>query len=93
MNSNECDVWLPDIVGEHYGEFWRWKGRYRIVKGSRSSKKSVTMALWAIYGIMKHRQANLLVIRKTYRTIKDSCYSQLKWAIHRLGVDALFVCK
>jgi phage terminase large subunit len=93
MNSNNCDVWLPDIVGEHYAEFWRWKGRYRVVKGSRSSKKSVTMALWAIYSIMKYPGANLLVIRKTYRTIKDSCYAQLKWAIHRLGVDALFLCK
>ena len=93
MNSNNCDVWLPDIVGEHYGEFWRWQGRYRVVKGSRSSKKSVTMALWAIYSIMKYKQANLLVIRKTYRTIKDSCYAQLKWAIHRLGVDAFFSCK
>ena len=93
MNSSNCDIWLPDIVGEHYAEFWRWKGRYRVVKGSRSSKKSVTMALWAIYSIMKYPGANLLVIRKTYRTIKDSCYAQLKWAIHRLGVDALFLCK
>ena len=42
---------------------------------------------------MKYPGANLLVIRKTYRTIKDSCYTQLKWAIHRLGVDALFLCK
>lgn len=93
MNSNNCDIWLPDIVGEHYGEFWRWQGRYRVVKGSRSSKKSVTMALWAIYSLMKYPGANLLVIRKTYRTIKDSCYAQLKWAIHRLGVDSLFLCK
>lgn len=51
------------------------------------------MALWTIYSIMKHKQANMLVIRKTYRTIKDSCYTQLKWAIHRLGVDAYFLCK
>ena len=35
----------------------------------------------------------MLVIRKTYRTIKDSCYAQLKWAIHRFGVDAFFLCK
>ena len=90
---NNYDVWLPDIVGKHYAEFWKFKGRYRIVKGSRSSKKSVTMALWTIYNIMKYNQANMLVIRKTYRTIKDSCYAQLKWAIHRLGVDAYFSCK
>ena len=93
MNSSECNVWLPHIVGEHYGEFWRFKGRYRVVKGSRSSKKSVTMALWTIYNIIKHKDANMLVVRKVYRTIKDSCYAQLQWAIHRLGVDAFFVCK
>ena len=93
MNSSNCTAWLPDIVGRHYAEFWRFQGRYRVVKGSRSSKKSVTMALWAIYNIIKHRQANMLVVRKTYRTIKDSCYAQLKWAIHRLGVDSFFVCK
>lgn len=90
---NNCDVWLPDVVGKNYAEFWKFKGRYRVVKGSRSSKKSVTMALWTVYNIMKYRQANMLVVRKTYRTIKDSCYAQLKWAIHRLGVDAYFNCK
>lgn len=90
---NNYDIWLPDVVGKHYAEFWKFRGRYRVVKGSRSSKKSVTMALWSIYNIMKYRQANLLVIRKTYRTIKDSCYAQLKWAIHRLGVDEYFSCK
>lgn len=84
---------LTDIVGGGYGTFWRFTGRYRVVKGSRSSKKSVTMALWTIYNIMKHQQSNMLVIRKTYRTIKDSCYAQLKWAIHRFGVDAFFLCK
>lgn len=84
---------LTDIVGGGYGTFWRFKGRYRVVKGSRSSKKSVTMALWTIYNIMKHQQANMLVIRKTYRTLRDSCYAQLKWAIHRFGVDAYFLCK
>ena len=41
---------------------------------------------------MKYKNANLLVVRKTYRTLKDSCYTELKWAIHRLGVDAFFSC-
>lgn len=37
---------------------------------------------------MEYPQANLLCVRKTYRTLKDSCFTELKWAIHRLGVDA-----
>lgn len=79
---------LPEVVGRGYGTFWRYRGRYRVVKGSRASKKSKTTALWFITNLMKYPEANLLVIRKTYRTLKDSCFTELKWAIHRLGVDA-----
>lgn len=79
---------LPDVVGGGYGTFWRFKGRYCVCKGSRASKKSKTTALWFIAKMMEYPQANALVIRKTYRTLKDSCYTELKWAVHRLGVDA-----
>ena len=85
-------IYLPDVVGKGYKEYWNFKGRYRVCKGSRASKKSKTTALWYIYNIMKYKNANLLVVRKTYRTLKDSCYTELKWAIHRLGVDAFFNC-
>lgn len=77
---------LPEIVGKGYGTFWRYKGRYRVVKGSRASKKSKTAALWYIVNMMKYPQANTLVVRKTFRTLKDSCFTELKWAINRLGV-------
>jgi len=75
-------------VGKGYGTFWRFKGRYRVCKGSRASKKSKTTALNNITRLMEYPQANLLCVRKTYRTLKDSCFTELKWAIHRLGVDA-----
>lgn len=92
-NKSKPNKWLPAIVGKGYKDFWKFKGRYRICKGSRASKKSKTTALYFISSLIKHPQANLLVVRKTFRTIKDSCYSELKWAIHRLGVDAFFQCK
>ena len=85
-------IYLPEVVGKGYKEFWNCKKRYRVCKGSRASKKSKTTALWYIYNLMKYKCANLLVVRKTYRTLKDSCYTELKWAIHRLGVDAFFNC-
>ena len=78
---------LPDLVGAHYGAFWRFKGRYRIVKGSRASKKSKTAALWYIYNLMKYPDANLLVVRKVYRTLQNSCFSDLCWAVRRLRVE------
>ena len=86
-------VHLPDIVGKGYATFWHFKGRYRVVKGSRRSKKSKTTALWYIYNMMKHPQANTLVVRKTYRTLKDSCFTELRWAIKRLGVENLWSVK
>lgn len=78
---------MPEIIGKGYGTYWNYKGRYRVVKGSRASKKSTTTALNMIYRIMTYPDSNGLVIRKVFRTVKDSCFSQLKWAIHRLKVD------
>ena len=84
---------LPEVVGKGYKTFWNFKGRYRVVKGSRASKKSKTTALWYITNLIKYPKANLLVVRKTYRTLKDSCFTELKWAARRLGVEEHFIFK
>lgn len=84
------DIYLPDVVGGGYGEFWHSRCRYRVVKGGRASKKSCTTALWFIYHIMKYPLANGLVVRRYYNGHKDSTYAQLKWAICRLGVADLW---
>lgn len=83
---------LQKIVGRGYKEFWNSKKRYVVVKGSRASKKSKTTALWHIVKLIEYPLANVLVVRKTERTLRDSCYSDLKWAIQRLGLDSYFNC-
>ncbi len=83
---------LADVVGQGYREFWNFRGRYRVCKGGRGSKKSCTMALWLIYHIMKYPLANAVVIRRYFNTHRDSTFAQLKWAINRLGVKHLFKC-
>lgn len=88
--SSKKYYYLPDVIGKGYKRFWNFRGRYRVVKGSRASKKSKTTALWYIYNLMKYPEANLLVVRKTFRTLKDSCFTDLKWAVHRWGVDHLW---
>jgi phage terminase large subunit len=84
------DLSLKKIVGKGYADFWRFRGRYRVCKGSRASKKSKTAALWFIVNMMAYADANLLVVRKVFRTLKDSCFTELKWAINRLGVQAFW---
>ena len=86
------EIYLPDIVGKRYATFWNFKGRYRVIKGGRGSKKSYTAALWYIYNIMKLQDSNLLVIRKVFDTHRGSTFAQLKVAIKRLGVEHLWRC-
>ena len=81
---------LPEIIGKGYATYWNYKGRYRVVKGGRGSKKSTTTALWIIYKMMQYPLANTLVIRRVFNTHKDSTYTQLKWAANTLGVSHLW---
>lgn len=81
---------LPQIVGKGYKKYWNYKGRYNVVKGSRGSKKSTTIALRIIYNMMKYPLSNTLVIRRIFNTHKDSTYIQLKWAVNKLGVSELW---
>ena len=90
---NKLNISLKKVVGKSYNRFWHFKGRYRVVKGSRASKKSKTTALWYITNMMKYPGANTLVIRKTFRTLKDSCFTELKWAINRLCVQEFWEIK
>ena len=83
---------LPQMVGGGYGHFWRTKCRYRVCKGSRGSKKSKTTALNMIVRLLKYPETNGLCIRRFSNTLRDSVYSDLKWAIHKLNVDSLFDC-
>lgn len=81
---------LSEIIGGGYNRFWHDKSFYRVVKGSRGSKKSKTAAINFVERIMKHPWANLLVVRRFSNTLKQSTYTDLKWAIARLGVKHLW---
>ena len=92
MKTKKKKLDLRQIVGKGYGTYWNYKGRYRVCKGSRASKKSKTTALNIITKMMEYPDANTLVVRQVYSTLKDSCYTELKWAIHRLGVARKWKC-
>ena len=86
---------LPKLIGKGYKKFWNFKGRYRVLKGGRGSKKSTTASFWFPYMMMKYwHQYGLkpctLVIRRYYNTHRDSTFAQLKWAINRMGVSHLW---
>lgn len=86
---------LPKLIGKGYKKFWNFKGRYRVIKGGRGSKKSTTASFWFPYNMMKYWHTYglkpcTLVIRRYYNTHRDSTFAQLRWAINRLGVSHLW---
>lgn len=86
------NISLQETVGKNYADFWNTKKRYRVCKGSRASKKSKTTALNMIYRLIEYPEAKGLCVRRYSNTLRDSVYSDLKWAIHKLGLDNCFEC-
>lgn len=83
-------VSLQETVGKNYADFWNTKKRYRVCKGSRGSKKSKTTALNMIHRLIEYPESNGLCVRRYGNTLRDSVYSDLLWAIHKLGLDDYF---
>ena len=71
-----------------FREFNRTKCRYRIAKGSAGSGKSVNIAMDYILKLSdpKYKGANLLVVRQTEASHKDSTFAELISAINRIGI-------
>ena len=90
IKQNDIVVDLPKMVGSGYGQFWRSRNLYRVVKGSRGSKKSKTTALNYVIRLLKYPWANLLVIRRYSNTNKQSTYTDFKWAAIQLKVSHKF---
>lgn len=94
MSKNK-EISVSELVGKGYKDFWECEKRYRVLKGSRGSKKSVTCSIEYIYKMMyyyhQHKvKPNLLVVRATRNTLKDSCFAELKKAMIRLNVSHLW---
>lgn len=71
---------------KNFKEFNETKCRYRIAKGSAGSGKSVNIALDFILKLSDpyYKGANLLVLRKTDETNRDSTFAELEGAINRI---------
>ena len=84
------NISIKEAIGKNYGDFWNTKKRYRVCKGSRGSKKSKTTAINMITRIVQYPESNGLCVRRYGNTMRDSVFSDLKWAIHRLQLDDYF---
>lgn len=74
------DIYFPLLDNED---------RYVVLYGGGSSGKSFFIAQWLIYKILT-RKMNLLVVRQTANTNRDSTFALLKDVIHKWKLDELF---
>lgn len=72
-----------------FKDFNTTRCRYRVAKGSAGSGKSVNIAMDYILKLSdaKYKGANLLVVRQTEASHKDSTFAELVGAIHRMGLS------
>ena len=76
-----------------FSEVHRSKKRYIALKGSAGSGKSVDTAQQYLIRLLKDKGRNLVCIRKSDVTNRDSTYAELTGAIYRLGLDKYFECR
>ena len=76
-----------------FSEVHRSKKRYIALKGSAGSGKSVDTAQQYLLRLLKDKGRNLVCIRKSDVTNRDSTYAELTGAIYRLGLDKYFECR
>lgn len=81
---------ISKTIGRGYNQIWNSKKFYKVIKGSRGSKKSVTIQIEIIYKMMKNPWMNVIAARRYQNTLRDSVYVGLKSATHRLGVSQLW---
>ena len=66
------------IKEDRYTHYW--------LAGGRASTKSSFISIELILGIMRNKDTNAVVMRKNEKYLEASVFSQLIWAIDKLGV-------
>lgn len=81
-------------VNPHFKSVWQSQKPYNVLKGGRNSFKSSVIVLKLVYMMIKYimmgEKANVVVIRKVGKTIRDSVFNKVLWAISLFGLDNQF---
>jgi len=83
------DVVLNDRFIEYVNN---WEYYEYFLLGSYGSSKSFNTAIKLVLKSLKEKR-KILIVRKVFATLKDSCYEDIKEAISFLGVDNYFTIK
>ena len=81
------DDWFFDVMEHGHTHYW--------LPGGRGSAKSTTISEVIPLLLMqpKNKDVHAVIMRKVGRTLHDSVYNQILWAIEELGVMHLWRAK
>lgn len=83
-----------DIIADNFHSLIRdvrnEKHREYVLKGGRGSNKSSVIANTIIELIKNNHDVHALVCRKVGKTLKDSVYNKIKWAVNKQGLKDEF---
>lgn len=81
---------LPKVTNPVYYNLYNDQHRYLILYGGAGSGKSVFAAQKLVYRILTERPHKFLVVRKVARTIRGSCFAEIRNIISSWGMSELF---
>lgn len=84
------EISIQKLIGSGYNAAWNTQKFYKVIKGGRGSKKSVTTQIEIIAKMMAYPWMNCIVARRYQNTLRDSVFVGLKSAANRLGVTHLW---
>ena len=78
----------PSCINRVYRPHLENQDRYQVYFGGAGSGKSVFLATRCVLDVLQGR--NYLIVRKVGRTLRSSCWNEIRKAIDRLGLSMLF---
>jgi len=93
----ELQITHRDLFGpafyRPFNDFMDCRYTTQIFAGGRYSMKSSFISLCIVIGMILHKDAHAIIYRKIGSDLANSVYTQVEWAIHKLGVADEFEFK
>lgn len=91
------DVYIEDLLAPNYDalleDVLAHKHSQYMLKGGRGSLKSSFTGFVIPLIMLEHPDVNALILRKTAKTLRDSVFGQMQFAIDKLGLSDEFTCR
>lgn len=78
------------IINDKFVVLTKCRDRFLILYGSRGSSKSDYAAKQLVYNCLSHKYFKCILYRKTFNSIQESSYANIKSTIETLGLESLF---